>query len=204
MRMTITTDQTRRAAQRLRAMPAEVRAAVAKIAFTFGAKMVATAVDVFRSAPATTSTATRRRTGMLARALGHKVDVTNTGVTLTFGYLHGPGEAALAYAPTQEFGATIRPRKAKWLTIPLEAALTPAGVPRGPARSFTNTFFIPIKGGRELLLMQRRSGHDAVPLFLLTKGPITIPARPALAPSFQLHRQAFVAALARVYSNVQV
>jgi len=89
----------------------------------------------------------------------------------------------------------IRPKTKKWLTIPLKAAMTPAGVGRGSAMSgvWGDTFFKKVHyiGGSALMLFGRRmswskSGRSggsmgktrgqAVPLFLLVK-QVKIPSR---------------------------
>jgi len=92
----------------------------------------------------------------------------------------------LVYAPVQERGATISARRARYLTIPLDAAKTPAGVARGPARSFPNTFFLRSSRGN-LLLMQRRPGQKAVPLFLL-KRSVKVPPRLGLEAEWRAFR----------------
>jgi len=83
---------------------------------------------------------------------------------------------------------TIRPKKrGGFLAIPLEAALTPAGVPRGPPRSsvFGETFVQKSKKGNLIIFGKRvvtkgpRQGEaqgDIVPLFAL-KEQVKIPAR---------------------------
>jgi hypothetical protein len=75
---------------------------------------------------------------------------------------------------------TIRPVRAKWLTIPLPAAMTKAGVPRGAAQSgmWGETFFARSKKGNLILFGKRvaqKGAHageargDVVPLFVLKK-----------------------------------
>jgi len=57
-----------------------------------------------------------------------------------------------------EEGATIRPKNRKFLTIPLGPAKTGAGVARGPARSFPDTFFLRF-GGKLFLMRQKTKGR---------------------------------------------
>lgn len=71
------------------------------------------------------------------------------------------------YARKQEEGGEIRPVRAQFLTIPLEAAKTPAGVARGPARSFPNTFITTCSLSGALMIWQE--GEPDVPLFLLVR-----------------------------------
>lgn len=96
----------------------------------------------------------KRRTGSLARSItgtGLRVD----GVpAMRVGIFRGP---ALKYAGVQEFGTkgknpespypTIRPKKGKALAMPLEPALTPAGVERygGPRNFPGGLHFIPFR-----------------------------------------------------------
>lgn len=77
-----------------------------------------------------------RRTGILANSITGGTVIRNKLPALTIGIFKGP---ALAYAAVQEFGTvgaggtlpTIRPKKAKALSIPVGAhALTPSGVSR--------------------------------------------------------------------------
>ena len=82
---------------------------------------------------------------------------------------------------------TITPKKGKFLTIPLPAALTKAGVMKGPARSdiWGETFIAKSKKGdliifgKGRIMKGKRAGelrNQVVPLFLLVK-KVTIPAR---------------------------
>ncbi len=82
---------------------------------------------------------------------------------------------------------TITPKKGKYLTIPLPAAMTKAGVLRGAARSgpWGETFLAKTKAGNlvifgKLKVMKGKSAGKLrkriVPLFVLKKS-VTIPAR---------------------------
>lgn len=80
-----------------------------------------------------------RRTGSLARSLNFRVqrgfDKKLSSVRLVL------FTAGVPYARVQEYGAVIRPRRAKHLTIPGKANLTAAGVARkGSARSWFREF----------------------------------------------------------------
>lgn len=80
-------------------------------------------------------------------------------------------------APIQEFGGTVTPKGGRpngKLAIPLPAAQTAAGVARGPARSFSDTFIAKSKAGN-LLIFQKR-GDGIVPLFAL-KDRVYVPPR---------------------------
>jgi len=109
----------------------------------------------------------KRRTGRLAQSITSLVTRTEKDIIGRVG-------TNVKYARLHEYGGEIKPKRAKWLTIPLAAAKTPAGVARGRARDFENTFFKFSSAGN-LILFQRR-GDNIIPLFLLKKS-VTIPKR---------------------------
>ena len=113
------------------------------------------------------------RTGDLHDSIGSIVKDTGNQLEGIIGSGARQGNR-LPYADIHETGGTITPKNVQWLTIPLRAALTPSGMPRGRARDFENTFFAYSKAGN-LILFQRK-GKKAVALFLLKKS-VTIPAR---------------------------
>lgn len=78
------------------------------------------------------------------------------------------------YARIQQYGGTITPKRSQYLTIPIGANLTPAGVARYSARSVPNSFFVKTRGGK-LLLMGGSKGR-ARPYFVLVKS-VYIPPR---------------------------
>lgn len=140
----------------------------------------------------TTSTRTRVRSGRLRRSYSYKVQQTGGvrgegGVDIDLGVLRSKGadSKTLAYAAAQEYGAKIRPTKSKYLAVPLDAALTRAGVPKGSPRDFSDTFIVNRRGKSPIIFQRRANG--AVPLFALVRG-VTIPARPALAPTAEALR----------------
>lgn len=74
-----------------------------------------------------------------------------------------------------EEGATIRPRRAQFLTIPLPAALDSRGRPLRPrARDWDDTFVK--RSSRGNLIIFKRVGGRLVPLYLL-KREVRLPAR---------------------------
>lgn len=75
--------------------------------------------------------------------------------------------ASTPYARIHEEGGTIRPKAAQYLTIPTRHAMTPAGVIRGGARSFPNTFVRKTRSGNPAIFQRR--GKQVVPLFWLVK-----------------------------------
>lgn len=90
-----------------------------------------------------------------------------------------PGIAAV-----HERGAIIRPKKSKYLTIPLPAALDARGVPLRPnARAWKDAFIIRPKKGN-LLIVRRSIGGGIVPLYVLKKS-VRIPKRLAFEEAFE-------------------
>jgi phage gpG-like protein len=88
------------------------------------------------------------------------------------------GAERVKYATIHVFGGVIKPKKGKYLAIPLRAAKTKSGATlRGNAigpRDFQNTFVRRSKMG-SLLIFQSK-GKSIVPLFVL-KRSVTIPRR---------------------------
>ncbi len=103
------------------------------------------------------------------------------------------------YARIHEFGGTIYPTRAQFLTIPMQAALTGAGVARFTARDlisspqiggFTRTFF-----RNHVLYGVSGTRGKPVPGFAL-KQSVTIPERPYLRPALAEKRGEIVQLLA--------
>ncbi len=80
------------------------------------------------------------------------------------------------YAVIQEKGGTVTPKKAQWLTIPLDANKTKGGDTRMSAtRAFkSGAFVFTSKAGNKII--GQRDGKNIVPLFVLKKS-VTIPPR---------------------------
>jgi hypothetical protein len=73
-------------------------------------------------------TSIQTRSGALRRAFGFAVGGSGLAAELR---LYAAG---LSYIRAQEYGATIKPRNKRYLTVPLDDALTPSGVQKGGAR----------------------------------------------------------------------
>jgi hypothetical protein len=111
-----------------------------------------------------------KRSGGMLKSIVESVRVNGTTFDTITGEIGGS-----RIARVQEFGATITPKKAKYLTIPLPAALDQRGVPlKKSARDWDNTFVARSKAGN-LIIFQRR-GAIIVPLYVL-KTSVTIPPR---------------------------
>ena len=114
----------------------------------------------------------------LSKRSGVFVDSILKSVTVsgeTFEAIQGTIGAGVPYAAIQEFGGTISPKNAKYLCIPLPAAMDGSGQPlRSSPRDWPNTFVKRSKAGN-LLIFQKR-GTSIVPLYVL-KSSVVIPAR---------------------------
>jgi hypothetical protein len=86
------------------------------------------------------------------------------------------------YMSVQEEGAVIRPKRAKYLTVPTPYALDSRGLPlRRSARGWDNTFISRSKKGN-LIIFQKR-GTGIIPLYVLKK-EVRIPPRLGLTSIF--------------------
>ena len=122
---------------------------------------------------------TKRRTGNLVRSLNKKVrgsSIRSLSLKLT--------SAGTEYAAVQEFGGFQKSsRPGGFLTIPLKANMTPAGVTRRSAKSFISKFKLRKDGGRvyftrtrkgDLIMYLDRKDKRNIPVFRLVKR-VTIP-----------------------------
>jgi hypothetical protein len=119
----------------------------------------------------------QRRTGRLGQSIAHRVEEEGTAILGRLGVLKG--DRTLVYAAAQEYGATIVPKRAKVLTIPLAAAKYPAGAPRFTAREAAErypggTFWQ--KSRRGNLILFGRTPTGIVPLFV---GKTSVTIKPA-------------------------
>ena len=119
--------------------------------------------------------------------------------------IRGPVGTNTIYAAIQNYGGTITPKNSTYLTIPLDAALTPAGVMRWSAREiisspgqggYTGTFF------RNGVLFGKTAG-GIEPLFAL-KTSVTIPARPYMEPGLESVRGDFNAGMTDALERAKV
>jgi hypothetical protein len=150
---------------------------VAKV-FAAETQVLASYIRKRHLAGGTTETRLRVRTGRL-RASTVPIPIRRTPTSITGGVQFGTVYARTHVGPKGQI-TTIRPVRAKWLTIPLEAAMTKAGVARGAARSgmWGETFVARSRKGNLILFGKRviqkgsRSGETTgkiQPLFLLKK-----------------------------------
>ncbi len=153
----------------------------------FGAEAVALAshVRAEHMTGGTTDTRLRVRTGKL-RASVRSLRNTIEGTTVRGGISIGTVYGRVHVGPKGQI-THIVPKEKKWLTIPLPAAQTKAGVLRGAAQSgmWGKVFFAKSKKGNLILFGRRivqrgpnagKATGDIVPLFLL-RASVDVPAR---------------------------
>ena len=126
----------------------------------------------------------RRRTGRLAQSFTGEVTGGTVG-TLVMRY-----GTNVPYAEIHEFGGTVRAKRAKFLTIPLKANLTPSGVMRKSIREFAVVRFIKSKRGRRgsLIALCGPSADNLKPMFVLVRS-VKIPARLGLRRTWVVERR---------------
>lgn len=133
----------------------------------------------------TTSSTLSKRSGGFARALKDASSVTGSKLSDVRGQIAIPKEMVI-----HETGGTVSAKKAKYLTIPLKAALNANGTPiKQKARDWPNTFVAESKKGN-LLIFQRR-GKEVVPLYVLKKS-VHIPPRLGLVKNVEGQMPAFI------------
>lgn len=135
-----------------------------------------------------------RRSGRLAQSFtGETTGASLRELVMRYG-------TNVAYARIHEEGGTIRPRRAKWLTIPLPANLMPSGVMRRSIRSFKHVRFIRNKrtghAGPSLTALCGDSPESMKPMFVLVK-EVKIPPRLGLMKSWADERNRLIADLNR-------
>lgn len=133
----------------------------------------------------TSDSSLSRRSGRGFQSIHDSVKVRDkggAGINGVEGLIGGIG-----YLRTHEFGAVITPKRAKYLTIPLPAALNANGTPiMRSARQWTGTFIIRSKAGN--LLIVRSLGRNRIePLYVLKK---SVRIKPRLGMSLTLDQYA--------------
>lgn len=132
--------------------------------------------------------AIQTRTGALRRSLGFAV--LDKGINSELKLF----SAGLPYARIQEEGGTIRPKNKRYLTVPLPAALTAAGVLKGGARLVPSgakyktadgdpTFIFRSKRGH--LLVGARAKNGRTRLLYVLKPSVTLSARLGFRETFE-------------------
>lgn len=114
-----------------------------------------------------------RRTGMLVTGMNYNVESSGQDVIGHVGNKR-------VHSAIHETGGTITAKNSTFLTIPLDAAKTPAGVLRKPARQWENTFVS--RSAKGNLIIFQKNAKGITPLFVLKKS-VKIPARPYFRPA---------------------
>lgn len=99
----------------------------------------------------------------------------------------GAGSDVIAIAHAHEYGATIKPKKGKYLAIPLTKEAEEEGSPR----AFNNLRFVNAKGGNLLMVRDKKKGRgktESEAMFLLVKS-ITLPERSFIRASFDANQE---------------
>lgn len=159
----------------------------------------------------TTASKLKVRTGKLrasVRSLKNRV----VGTTISGGVGIGTVYGRVHIGPSGQ-ETVIKPKQKKYLTIPLPAALTKAGVTKGSAMSgvWGETFVAKTKKGNLIIFGQylfqkgKKAGQAAgklVPLFLLRK-EVTVPARIHPEDIIEWEKPKMVQALLKMNINVK-
>lgn len=104
------------------------------------------------------------------------------------------------YLKYQEVGGTLRPHSAKYLTVPLPAALNGDGTPkRYSARQWANTFVVKGSGGGWTICTKQ--GRRIVPLYALRRS-INLTPRLGLRAAFRAESKAFLKRLAKRFAGI--
>lgn len=94
----------------------------------------------------------------------------------------GEGDANVSYAAIHEYGGIIRPKRGRFLTIPLKPAKTARGVSRfRSARDVPGLALVQSKKGQYMLV----KSDTGEPWYLLRQR-VAIPARPYLLPALEV------------------
>jgi phage gpG-like protein len=120
----------------------------------------------------------KRRSGRLASSIRYWVKLGRNKIHAAIG-------SDVEYAAIHETGGIIRPKRARWLTIPFPGAMTQNrryGHVRGRARTFSDTFIKRSQRGNLIIFQDR--GSEIVPLFILKKR-VRIPKRPYMEPAIR-------------------
>lgn len=190
LKVTVSTEGLERLLKdRIRLMPQIGRQAVDLVA-QLHSKQVHRRFRGYKGDP-NTSDRLQNRTGALRQRLMVRPAAMYPTDIRADSYVAGP----LAYARIQEEGGTIRPKKGKYLTIPLPAARTKAGAPRKAARlvkradGWETAQRVPGAEGKKTHIRGKAIGVDGpgdsfVPLYAL-KMSVTIPPRLKFMETFR-------------------
>jgi hypothetical protein len=133
----------------------------------------------------TSANSLSKRSGKLVESIRNSIRTKGTTLNDIEGSIGGT-----FYARIHETGGIIKPKKAKFLAIPLPAALKGNGTPiHASPRDWKNTFVITSKAGNKLIV--QRQGKEIVPLYVL-KSSVKIPPRLKMRDTLQAGLPYFV------------
>lgn len=112
----------------------------------------------FGQPPGTIASRTKRLRSGLAFRVTESDELDKVGISLL--------ATGVPYARAQEYGAVIKPVKARVLTLPGQANLTPAGVTRKPS---AREWFREYEGKGQIAIIKTPGGASTVVLFRKTK-----------------------------------
>ena len=110
------------------------------------------------------------------------------------------GSDIMAIAHAHEYGATIKPKKGKYLAIPLTKEAQAAGSPR----AFSDLRFVNAKDGNLLMVQDKKSRGGktkSTALYLLVKS-VTLPERSFIRASFDTQQIGRASCRERVWTWV--
>jgi hypothetical protein len=125
-----------------------------------------TILELKRSAAGMQASGPGRKTGQMARNIGHEIKGTDAAFEVIVGTGVG-GKQSVVYAGIQDRGGTIH-KKNKRLTIPFPGV-------KGFAREYQDTFVIKSKAGNTIICQRQGKKGKLKPLFLL-RDEVTLPA----------------------------
>jgi len=142
------------------------------------------------------------RSGMLRRSIIGKVD-GDSRIILSA----GDGQR-VRYAAIHEYGGTIRPKRGKYLAIPVGPALTSSGVARyASPRDVPGLTFAQSRKGQPMLVQAQKAGRGktgraAGTVMFLLRRQVTIRARPFMGPAMKKTAEALAERLPKVLVEV--
>ena len=153
--------------------------------------LVVSALDAEAEAKQNATTRLNVRTGRLRASIQGTVEQDGGGSFSIVLRAGTPDGGRVPYARIHEEGGTIRPKRGRFLKIPVGPALTGAGVSRLPPGRNGDFRFVPTPRGGVLV------GRDGKVWYVLRR-EVRIPARPYLAPALAAAAPRLAASLDRL------
>ena len=112
------------------------------------------------------TTRRRVRSGRLYASVRSEVKSTRGGIDVHLMAGGTDGRGSIRYARIQEEGGTVRPRRAKFLTIPLDPAKYPSGVSRFKTARDAPNLTLAVSAAGQYMLVNKDTGE---PWYLLRR-----------------------------------